>query len=55
MVAAHTVGATKILVLTGWGKSSCTKYKHIWHDIEPDYIAENLHSAVEWLLNHFTL
>ncbi len=54
MLAAHTVGATKILVLTGWGMSSCTDYKHIWHDIEPDYIAENLHSAVEWILNYST-
>jgi histidinol-phosphate phosphatase family protein len=53
MLAAHSVGATKILVLTGWGKSSCNEYKHIWEDVEPDYIAENLLSAVEWILaNH---
>jgi HAD superfamily hydrolase (TIGR01662 family) len=51
MVAAHTVGATKILVLTGWGKSSYTEYKHIWSDVEPDYIAENLLTAVDWILN----
>ena len=55
MLAAHKVGATKILVLTGWGISSCNEYKHIWHDIEPDYIADNLLRAVEWILNEYVL
>lgn len=52
MLAAHTVGATKILVLTGWGNSSQTKYRHTWSDIEPDYVADNLLDAVEWLLSN---
>jgi hypothetical protein len=30
-------GACKILVLTGWGKSSYHKYRNTWEDIEPDY------------------
>lgn len=50
MLAAHTVGATKILVLTGWGNSSYNKYRHTWQDVEPDYVANNLLDAVEWLI-----
>lgn len=50
MLAAAAVGATKILVLTGWGKGSLSDYRHVWSSIEPDYIAENLASAVDWLL-----
>ena len=52
MLAAHLVGATKILVLTGWGKSSLNKYRHTWYDVEPDYVADNLLGAVEWLLSN---
>lgn len=50
MLAAHAVGAKKILVLTGWGEGSLTQYRKTWDDIEPDYIAENLLDAVNWLL-----
>ena len=52
MLAAHAVGATNILVMTGWGKSSYTEYRHIWDNIEPDYIADNLLGAVEWILSN---
>lgn len=51
MLAAHAVGAKKILVLTGWGKGSLTQYRHSWAEVEPDYIAENLLEAVKWLLH----
>ncbi|WP_430791460.1 HAD-IIIA family hydrolase [Virgibacillus flavescens] len=50
MLAAHAVGALKILVLTGWGKSSLHQYRSMWANIEPDYIAENLLDAVKWLI-----
>jgi ribonucleotide monophosphatase NagD (HAD superfamily) len=54
MLAAHAVGATKILVLTGWGKSSLSDHRHTWKDVEPDYVAENLLDAVNWILeNHY--
>ena len=52
MLAAHSVGATKILVLTGWGNSSYNEYRHTWSDVEPDYIADNLLGAVEWILSN---
>ncbi len=50
MLAAHAVGATKILVMTGWGISSLTDHRQSWKDVEPDYIAENLLEAVKWIL-----
>ena len=54
MLAAHAVGATKILVLTGWGESSLSDHRHTWKDVEPDYVAENLLDAVNWILeNHY--
>ncbi|MEO4053967.1 HAD-IIIA family hydrolase [Solibacillus sp. CAU 1738] len=52
MLAAHIVGATKILVMTGWGKSSYNEYRHTWSDVEPDYIADNLLAAAEWILSN---
>ncbi|GIO27280.1 HAD-IIIA family hydrolase [Ornithinibacillus bavariensis] len=50
MLAAHSVGAMKILVRTGWGQSSLDKYRDTWVGIEPDYIAENLLEAVNWIV-----
>ncbi|MFD1204573.1 HAD-IIIA family hydrolase [Sporosarcina contaminans] len=50
MLAAHAVGAIKILCLTGWGESSLTQYRHTWDNITPDYVADNLLDAVNWLL-----
>lgn len=51
MLAAHSVGATKILVLTGWGKSSLNQYRDKWAEVDPDYIAENLIDAARWIIN----
>lgn len=51
MLAAYSVGAFKILVLTGCGKGSFYLDREAWKDAEPDYIAENLLEAVQWLLN----
>ena len=50
MLAAHAVGAMKILVLTGWGKSSLDDQRYRWKEIEPDFIAENLLEAVKGIL-----
>ena len=53
MLAASKVGAKKVLVKTGWGAGSLTKYRYEWQEVEPDYIADNLVSAVSWILNDF--
>lgn len=50
MLAAHAVGAMKVLVLTGWGKSSLEEYRDMWAGVEPDFIADNLLEAVKWVL-----
>ncbi|CAH1211543.1 Histidine biosynthesis bifunctional protein HisB [Paenibacillus sp. JJ-223] len=50
MLAAHAVGAIKVLVKTGWGESSLLEYRHRWNEVEPDYIAENIHDAAAWIL-----
>jgi HAD superfamily hydrolase (TIGR01662 family) len=50
MIAADSVGATKILVKTGWGKASLNEYRYTWKDVEPDYIAEDIEDAVNWLI-----
>jgi histidinol-phosphate phosphatase family protein len=51
MLAAHSVGAMKILVLTGWGHGSLNQYRDKWAEIEPDYVAENLLEAVKWVIS----
>jgi histidinol-phosphate phosphatase family protein len=50
MVAAAAVGAIKVLVRTGWGESSLVSHRKSWAHIEPDYIADDLNSAVQWVL-----
>jgi HAD superfamily hydrolase (TIGR01662 family) len=50
MLAAHRVGAMKILVKTGWGEGSITIFRDKWAEIEADYVAEDIYSAVTWLL-----
>ena len=45
MVTAHKVEAKKVLVKTGWGKGSLTKYRDYWQDIEPHYVANDLIEA----------
>lgn len=51
MIAAEKVGASKILVKTGWGESSLGKYRDTWKDVHPDYIATDLYDAIKWLLS----
>lgn len=50
MLAASEAGTKKILVKTGWGESSLSKYRDKWKEVEPDYIAEDLMDAVMWIL-----
>jgi len=50
MLAAHAVGAKRILVKTGWGNGSLTEYRYNWVETSPDYIAQNIIDAVKWIL-----
>ncbi|MEG4802346.1 HAD family hydrolase [Microcoleus sp. ARI1-B5] len=48
---AHNAGCTGILVQTGYGESVLSgEYQH---HTKPDFIAANLVTAVEWILQHF--
>ncbi|MFC4559206.1 D-glycero-alpha-D-manno-heptose-1,7-bisphosphate 7-phosphatase [Virgibacillus kekensis] len=49
MLAAEKAGAKKVLVKTGWGEGSLTKYRENWKRIEPDFIANDLLEAVNWI------
>ncbi|GAB6100019.1 D-glycero-beta-D-manno-heptose 1,7-bisphosphate 7-phosphatase [Halanaerocella petrolearia] len=46
---AHKVDAKGILVLTGYGRGNYENDQSDW-EVEPDYIAEDLYDAVEWIL-----
>lgn len=55
MLAAEQAGCTKILVKTGSGEKDLSKYQNNqffgkWLEAAPDYAAENLLDAVNWLL-----
>lgn len=50
MLAAHAVGAVKVLVRTGWGEGSLGEHRKGWGNVEPDYVAADLVEAVDWLL-----
>ncbi|WP_409294150.1 HAD-IIIA family hydrolase [Peribacillus sp. SCS-26] len=55
MLAAQRAGSSGILVKTGAGASSLSKYKNReytgeWADVHPVYIAEDLEEAVQWIL-----
>jgi histidinol-phosphate phosphatase family protein len=51
MLAAHAVGAVKVLVRTGWGEGSLGEHRAVWGHVEPDYVAASLIEAVDWLLS----
>ena len=46
---AHRVEAQGILVLTGYGRGNYENDRDEW-ETEPEYIAEDLLDAVEWIL-----
>lgn len=55
LLAAHEAGCKKILVKTGAGLESFHKYKNKeyygkWAHVQPEYIAENLKDAVQWIV-----
>jgi len=48
---AHRVGARSILVLTGYGRGEWQYHRKSWAQ-PPDYVAENVHDAVRWILRN---
>lgn len=50
MLAGVRAGTHLILVLTGRGKEALTIDREKWAEHQPDYIAQNLADAAEWLI-----
>lgn len=52
VVLARSIGAKGVLVLTGYGQGEVENFGNGWTDSKkPDYIAEDLYDAVEWILD----
>jgi histidinol-phosphate phosphatase family protein len=56
LLAAEEAACRKILVKTGSGLKDLNKYLNNeffgkWAEVKPDYIAEDINDAVEWMLN----
>ena len=47
--AGHAVGATTILLRTGYGRGELEYHSHRWKQ-HPDHVADDLLDAVEWIL-----
>jgi len=50
MVLARSAGCKAILVRTGLGEGSLGEYRHMWKDIEPDFVADNVLGAAKWIV-----
>ncbi len=56
MLAAHEAGCIKVLVKTGAGEGVYHKYQNQaffgkWAEVSPDFVADNIKEAVNWLLS----
>lgn len=57
LLAADEVGCKKILVKTGSGKETFDNYINNeffgrWAEVKPDFVAEDLNEAVNWLMSN---
>jgi D-glycero-D-manno-heptose 1,7-bisphosphate phosphatase len=46
---AHHVGATGVLVLTGYGLGEYEHLRHTWQR-QPDHVADNVLTAAQWII-----
>jgi D-glycero-D-manno-heptose 1,7-bisphosphate phosphatase len=49
VVLARVIGCAAVLVRTGLGASSLAAYRHLWADLEPDYVAADVLGAARWI------
>ena len=49
VMVARVVGCSAVLVRTGLGASSLTAYRHLWADLEPDHVADDVLGAARWI------
>jgi D-glycero-D-manno-heptose 1,7-bisphosphate phosphatase len=54
MMLARAAGCRAVLVRTGLGESSLGEYRALWGDVEPDFIADTVLEAAEWIIHKET-
>ena len=54
MVLARNSGCRAVLVCTGAGEGSLGEYRHLWAEIEPDFVAPNVLAAARWICGDAT-
>jgi histidinol-phosphate phosphatase family protein len=50
ILAGVAAGCRTILVKTGWGLDSLGPYRHLWAEVEPDFIAADILEAARWII-----
>jgi D-glycero-D-manno-heptose 1,7-bisphosphate phosphatase len=50
MLLAKAVGCKAVLVKTGLGEGSLKAYRHLWANMEADYVAQDVLQAVQWIV-----
>jgi D-glycero-D-manno-heptose 1,7-bisphosphate phosphatase len=50
MLLARNIHSKSVLVLTGVGRGSLGEYRQTWSGYTPDYIAEHVLDAVNWII-----
>ncbi len=51
VVLARVVGCAAVLVRTGLGTGSLVAYRHLWADLEPSYVAQDVLAAARWIVD----
>ena len=51
--AGANVQTKPILVLTGFGNEALEQGRKDWKNAKPEFIAQNLHDAVDWLIQKY--
>lgn len=49
MLLAQSAGCRAVLVRTGLGEGSLKEYRHLWADMEADYVAADALEAAQWI------
>jgi D-glycero-D-manno-heptose 1,7-bisphosphate phosphatase len=50
ILMADAMGSKGILVRTGVGESSLNEYRHTWEGVNPNFVADDVLHAVEWII-----
>lgn len=51
MVMARAAGCRAVLVRSGLGEGSLGPYRHLWQEVTPNYIAQDVLDAAAWIVS----